>query len=245
MKELVIKGIRLKYRKSYLGIVWSLIEPLLTTIVLVVVFGTLFNRFDDPTFAVYIMCGRLLYTFFSNGTKGACKEVRKHSSMIKKVYVPKYLYPLSNVIFNYIIFLISLVVLIPVMIYARQVPTLLIVQIIPALLELFVMVVGIGLILSVMDVFFRDTEYLWNVGLMIVMYMSAIFYPVERIEKSGFAWILTWNPLYCVIHQMRGGMLGYTVTTWEYLYPIVFALAALFVGVVIFKKKQDDFILHL
>ena len=100
LKELVLKGIRLKYRKSYLGIVWSLIEPILTTIVLVTVFGLLFNRFKDPTFPVYIMCGRLIYTFFSTGTKGACKEVRKNSSMIKKVYLPKYLYPLSNIIFN-------------------------------------------------------------------------------------------------------------------------------------------------
>ena len=245
LKELVIKGIRLKYRKSYLGIIWSLIEPLLTTAVLVVVFGTLFNRFSDPTFAVYIMCGRLLYSFFSTGTKGACKEVRKNASMIKKVYLPKYLYPVSNIIFNYVIFLISLVVLIPVMIYSHQLPTWLIIQIIPALIELFLLVLGIGLILSVLDVFYRDTEYLWNVVSMIIMYMSAIFYPVERLEKSGFAWVLTCNPLYCIIHQMRGGMLGYTVTTWEYFYPLIFALVSVLVGILVFKKKQDDFILHL
>ena len=245
LKELVLKGIRLKYRKSYLGIIWSLIEPLMTTAVLVVVFGTLFNRFKDPTFAVYIMCGRLIYTFFSTGTKGACKEVRKNASMIKKVYVPKYLYPVSNIIFNYIIFLISLIVLIPVMIYSRQVPTLLIWQVIPALIEVFILVLGIGLILSVMDVFFRDTEYLWNVITMIIMYMSAIFYPVERIEKSGYAWILKLNPLYCIIHQMRGGMLGYTVSRYEYLFPLVSAFVLLVIGVLVFKKKQDEFILHM
>ncbi len=245
LKELVIKGIRLKYRKSYLGIIWSLIEPLLTTIVLVVVFGTLFNRFNDPTFAVYIMCGRLLYSFFSTGTKGACKEIRKNASMIKKVYVPKYLYPLSNLIFNYIIFLISLVVLIPVMIYSRQMPTMLIFLIIPALIELFLLVLGIGLILSVLDVFFRDMEYLWNVITMIIMYMSAIFYPVERLEESNFGWILKINPLYCIIHQMRGGMLGYTVTAYEYLYPLVFGVVAVLAGIIVFKKKQDEFILHL
>ncbi|MCR5452579.1 MAG: ABC transporter permease [Lachnospiraceae bacterium] len=245
LKELVLKGIRLKYRKSYLGVIWSLIEPLMTTAVLVVVFGTLFNRSSDPQFPVYIMCGRLLFSFFSNGTKGACKEVRRNSSMIKKVYLPKYLYPLSNIIFNYIIFLISLIVLIPVMIYAGQAPTLLIWQVLPALIELFILVVGVGLILSVLDVFFRDAEYLWNVITMIIMYMSAIFYPVDRLEKSGFDWILMYNPLYCIIHQMRGGMLGYYVTAWEYIYPLVVAVIMLVFGVVLFKKKQDDFILYL
>ncbi len=245
LKELVLKGIRLKYRKSYLGIIWSLIEPLLTTVVLVTVFGVLFNRLKDPSFPVYIMCGRLIYSFFSTGTKGACKEVRKNSSMIKKVYVPKYLYPLSNIIFNYVIFLISLVVLIPVMIYSKQMPTLMIWQMFPALIELFILVLGVGLILSVMDVFFRDTEYLWTVVSMIIMYMSAIFYPVERLMKTGFAWILKYNPLFCIIDQMRGAMMGYTVTWKEYLYPLVVSILLLIIGIIVFKRKQDDFILHL
>lgn len=245
LKEFVIKGIRLKYRKSYLGIIWSLIEPLLTTAVLVTVFGILFNRLKDPTFAVYIMCGRLVFSFFSTGTKNASKEVRRNASMIKKVYVPKYLYPLSSIIFNYIIFLISLVVLIPVMIYSRQMPTLMMWQIFPALIEVFLLTLGVGLILSTLDVFFRDTEYLWNVLSMIIMYLSAIFYPVDRLEKSGFVWILKYNPMYCIIHQMRGAMLGYHVKLWQYLYPLAVSLVMLGIGIYVFKKKQDDFILHL
>ena len=91
--ELVKKGIKLKYRRSYLGILWSLLEPLLTTCVLTIVFGTLFGN-NDPTFPVYILSGRLLYSFFSQGTTGALKSIRSNASMIKKVYVPKYLYPL-------------------------------------------------------------------------------------------------------------------------------------------------------
>ena len=111
--ELVKKGIKLKYRRSYLGIIWSLLEPLLTMIVLTIVFGTLFGN-KDRTFPVYILTGRLLYTFYSSATKAALKSVRANSAMIKKVYVPKYLYPLSSVLFNYVIFLISLIVLVPV-----------------------------------------------------------------------------------------------------------------------------------
>ena len=111
LNELVKKGIRLKYRRSYLGIIWSMIEPILTTIVLVIVFGTLFNR-KEPDYPLYIIIGRLTYTFFSNSTKTACRSIRHNAGMIKKVYIPKYFFPLSDILFNYVIFLISLIVLI-------------------------------------------------------------------------------------------------------------------------------------
>ena len=110
LSELVKKGIKLKYRRSYLGMIWSLLEPLLTMIVLTIVFVTLYGN-TDKTFPVYILTGRLLYSFFSQATKAALKSIRQNSAMIKKVYVPKYLYPLSSVLFNYVIFLISLIVL--------------------------------------------------------------------------------------------------------------------------------------
>ena len=104
--ELVRKGIKLKYRRSYLGIIWSMIEPLLTMIVLTIVFGTLLGH-TGKEFPVYILSGRLIYTLFSQSSTAALKSIRANQGMIKKVYVPKYLYPLSNVLYNFIIYLIS------------------------------------------------------------------------------------------------------------------------------------------
>ena len=244
LAELVKKGIRLKYRRSYLGIVWSLIEPILTTIVLVIIFGTLFNN-KEQTFPLYIICGRLLYTFFSQGTRQASTSIRKNSSMIKKVYVPKYLYPLSVVLYNYIIFLISLLVLILVAIYTRTPPTPLIWQVIPALILILMLTAGAGMFLATLNVFFRDIEYLWNVILMLIMYMCAIFYYPERLLESGFSWVLRYNPLYCIIDIFRGGMIGYQADLWDYGYAFVFSLVALVGGTWLFMKKQDDFILHI
>ena len=116
LAELVKKGIKLKYRRSYLGILWSLLEPLMTTAVLTVVFGTLFDN-KNKLFPLYILSGRLLYSFFSSGTKACSKAIRANAGMIKKVYVPKYLYPMSSVLFNFIIFMISLLVMIPLFVY--------------------------------------------------------------------------------------------------------------------------------
>lgn len=245
LSELVKKGIRLKYRRSYLGIIWSLIEPLLTTIVLVIVFGTLFGKDVKPTYPLYIVIGRLTYTFFSTATKAASKSVRANASMIKKVYVPKYLYPVSTVLYNFVIYLISLIVLVGVDIYCRVIPTWHIIQFIPALLLLLMLTFGIGMLLSTLNVFFRDIEYLWNVVCMLIMYMSAIFYYPERLEKSGFAWLLKYNPLYQVISMSRAAVLGDPMDTWGFFYTLAFSFVTLLLGIIFFKKNQDDFILHL
>lgn len=242
--ELVKKGIRLKYRRSYLGILWSLVEPILTTCVLVLVFGTLYSN-KQQDFPVYIICGRLLYAFFSQTTKQTCKSIRKNASMIKKVYVPKYMYPLADVTFHFIIFAISLLALIPVMIYSHVMPTKLIWQVFPAMLFVFGITLGISMFLSTINVFFRDIEYLWNVISMLIMYMCAIFYYPEKILNSRHAWILKLNPIYCSIDIFRGGMMGYMASAWNYCYAAAFACVAIIFGTWFFKKKQDEFILHI
>ena len=157
LSELVKKGIKLKYRRSYLGIVWSLLEPLLTMIVLTIVFGTLYGN-TDKTFPVYILTGRLLYSFFSQATKAALKSIRQNSAMIKKVYVPKYLYPLSSVLFNYVIFLISLVVLALVSIILGVKPTHYLWQAAVALILILFIAYGCGMILATIGVF----SGIWN-----------------------------------------------------------------------------------
>lgn len=246
LSELVIKEIKLKYRRSYLGILWTLIEPLLTTIVLYLVFSTLKKGNNDGTFAVYILTGRLLYSYFSNATKAAMKSIRVNSQMIKKVYVPKYIYPLASIISQYITFLISLVVLVGFAIWSRIKPTIYLLEAIVPLIILFIMVLGIGLILATLAVFFRDMEYLWGVILMLVMYCSAIFYYPSLVTKGGHGWILDYNPLYAVIKNFRNTVIeGIPLDMNALLYSIGFSVVTLIIGIWMFYKKQDEFILNL
>ena len=121
LSELVKKDIKLKYRRSKLGIVWTLIEPILTTVVLSIVFGTLRDGKGED-FPVYILTGRLLYSFYSSATKVAAKSIRNNGGMMRKVYIPKYMYPLASVISNFVIFLISLAVLIGALVIFKIVP---------------------------------------------------------------------------------------------------------------------------
>ena len=244
LKELVRKGIKLKYRRSYLGILWSLLEPLLSMVVLTIVFGTLFGV-KDKNFPVYILAGRLLYGFFSQSTKEALRSVRVNGSMIKKVYVNKILYPLSGVIFNYFIFLISLIVLFAVALCFKVFPTVYLFQIFVPLTTLFVFSVGTGLILSTIGVFFRDMEYLWNVVLMIVMYTCAIFYKPEKLLSSEYAIILKANPLYCIISNFRSAVFGEMMNINYMLYSLAAGVIVTAVGALMFKKTEDRFILYI
>lgn len=244
LSELIKKGIRLKYRRSYLGIIWSLLEPLLTMIVLTIVFGTLMGV-HDRAFPVYILSGRLLYGFYSQSTTTALKSIRANSAMIKKVYVPKVLYPLSGVLYNFIIFLISLIVLAGVSAVLGVRPTMYLFQMLVPLFVLLLLSIGTGLILSTVGVFFRDMEYLWGVVLMLIMYTCAVFYLPEKLLNSRFGWVLKVNPLYCVISNFRSAIFGEWMN-WKYLvYSFTFSIVSILIGALLFYKNEDKFILHI
>lgn len=242
--ELVKRGIKLKYRRSYLGIFWSFLEPLLTTVVLTIVFGTLLGR-GGRDYPLYILCGRLLYSFYSTSTKAAAKSIQTNASMIKKVYVPKYLYPLSSILYNYVITGISLLILVPLSIYCRVYPTIYTIQAIIPFLLLLLLTYGSSMILATVTVFFRDAQYIWDVVLMIIMYTSAIFYYPEKLMKSGYYWILKYNPLYCIVMNFRYAMMGETLDMHYLLIAAVYGIVLSVIGTYVFYKKQDDFILAI
>lgn len=244
LEQLVKKEIKLKYRSSFLGVFWTLLEPFLTMLVLALVFESMFHKKMEYV-PVYILSGRLLYTFFSNSTKAATKSIRRNSAMIKKVYVPKYIYPLSAIIANYIMFLISLIVLAITAVFVGVPASYRLFLIFIPLLVLFVLALGVGMILATMSVFFRDLEYLWGVALMLLMYTCAIFYPAEQLINSGREWILKMNPVYAIIANFRQCIYGGAIDSYYLWYSVIFSFGSLFVGVFIFYKNQDKFILNI
>ncbi len=242
--QLTVKEIKLKYRNSYLGIIWTLLEPLLTMIVLTLVFSKLLGK-NTKDFPVYILTGRLLFSFYSGTTKQALKSVRSHAGMIKKVYVPKYMYPLAAVLSNYVTFLISLVVLAGVVI-VRKVPlTIWLLQAVVPLVIVFGLALGTGLFLSAAAVFFRDLEYLWGVATMIIMYSSAIFYRAEDVLSDRNEWIFKLNPIYACIDNFRSAVFGTPMNLDETIYSACVAAGLIVVGGFFFFRKQDRFILHI
>ncbi|MBN1072378.1 ABC transporter permease [Clostridium botulinum] len=242
--EFVKKDIKLKYRNSVLGIIWSMLNPLLIMIVLTFIFSNLFKN-KIPNFPVYCLSGKLVYDFFSQATNQSMNSITGKSSLIKKIYVPKYLYPLSRVISSFIIFLISLIPLIIIMFVMKVQVTRMILFIFYPLICLFFIALGIGLILSTINVFFRDMEHLYSVILIVIMYSSAIFYSPDIINAK-YVDILNLNPIFPVIKVFRDCVLYGKITSvqsWGLCF--IYVLIAFIFGVIVFYKKQDKFILYI
>ena len=253
--EIVKKNIKLQYRNSVLGVFWTFLQPLLTTFVLVLVFSNIFGRNNAAVlnYPVYLLCGRLLYEFYSQSTKRAMRSVRLSASVIKKVYIPKYIYPISNVISTFITFLISLTVLVVFILYFQffsdkpvHITGYAALAFVPILI-LFLLCLGVGLILSVLEVFFKDVEYLYDVFCMLLFYLTPIFYSVDQLKLAPVVKMaLMANPLYSIVSMFRCCVLFGKMWNWNwFFYSLGFSLLTILIGSFAFYKKQDKFILHL
>ena len=244
IQQLVSRDFKTKYKRSILGIFWSFLNPLLMMIVQYFVFSTIFSA-DIPNYPSYLLVGVVCFNFFTEACGMSLTSVLGNASLITKVYVPKYVYPLTRVLSSVINLGISLIPLILVCLFTGvqfQKSAIL------AFFFLFCLVVfsyGLSLLLSAAMVFFRDMQFLWNVLSMIWMYATPIFYP-ENILPENFRFVLTINPLYHFIQNTRLCILdGISPEPTAYLQCMLMALGMLLVGSLIFRKSQDRFILYL
>lgn len=257
LTELTRKNVKLKYRNSWLGIFWSFLQPLLNMIVLSVVFGALFGKKspDYVCYPIYLFTGRLIFDFFNTSTKQAMLSFRKNAAIIKKVYVPKYMYPLSSIFSTFVTFAISIICFVCVWIFFRltgfsgggdlRITPFALLFFVPMFLAL-VFSTGVGLILSVVTVYFKDIEYIWEVLTRLLLYMVPILYPLSRITSDWVIIIIKINPLYSLIELFRQSILYGHIFSWQMLlYATVVSFATLIVGIIIFNWKSDDLVFHL
>ena len=244
LSELVKKGIKLKYRRSYLGMIWSMLEPLLTMIVLTIVFGTLYGN-TDRTFPVYILTGRLLYSFFSQSTKAALKSIRQNSAMIKKVYVPKYLFVISRVFSSFINLMASFTALLLVMMAMRsELHWTVMLSPIPLML-LVLFSLGVGMILSAVTVKFRDIMHLYSVFLTALTYLTPVIYPMSILPGWLYK-IVMLNPLTNILMMFRDVMINNMVfSIGQLIVAVVETVVFLIIGFYVFYRNQDQFILNI
>lgn len=242
--ELVKKDIKLKYRNSYLGILWSMLNPLLMMIVLTIIFSAIFKN-NIEYFPVYVLTGRLIYMFFSESTNFALDSIINNANLIRKVYVPKYFFPLSRVCSSFIVNIVSIIpIFIVMLVLGMKITWHLPLMVIPVVL-LFIFTMGAGLILSTINVFFRDIKHLYSVILTLIMYSMAIFYPIEIIPES-YRFIFELNPLYVYLSIFRDVIMNQVLPdAMDLGLSFIYAIISFSVGLYIFYKKQDKFIFNL
>lgn len=244
IKQLVARDFKTKYKRSVLGVLWSFLNPLLTMMVQYIVFSTLF-RSDIPNFALYLLSGIVCFSFFSESTSMALSSIVGNASLITKVYVPKYIYPLTRVMSSLINLLLSLIPLFAVVLLTRT-PLRISFLLLPiGIICLFMFCLGTGLILASAMVFFRDIQFLWGILTMLWMYATPIFYP-ESILPAKLMPIFKCNPLYHIIRFVRVVLMdGVSPEPKAYMLMLIASVVPLALGLWIFKKTQDKFVLYL
>lgn len=244
IKKLVDRDFKAKYKRSVLGVFWSFLNPLLTMVVQYIVFSNLF-RFDVPNYQVYLLSGIIIFNYFSESCGMALTSIVGNASLITKVYVPKYIYPLTRILSSLVNLAISIIPLLMVSFVSGILPTKAYLLIPFMLVCLATFCLGLGMFLAAAMVFFRDIQFLWGVLTMIWMYLTPIFYP-ESILPEQVAWVLKFNPLYYFITFLRTCIMqGISPEPVMYFQCAMMAIISFTVGAFVFKKSQDNFVLYL
>lgn len=244
IKELVGRDLKVKYRRSFLGYLWSLLNPLLMMLLQSLIFSYVFKS-DIPNFPLYIICGNTLFTFFNESTTVGMNSIIQNSALIKKVYIPKFIFPLSRVVSSFVTMTFSLAAIVLVMIVTRSPFYWTILLSWLPLLFLFLFSCGMAMLLSALTVYFRDMQHLYGVLTMAWMYATPLFYPIEILPEY-LRPVIKINPLYHYIDLFRSlVMYGSIPASGTWLINIGSAVVALLAGLLIFRKLQKNFILYI
>lgn len=244
IKELTGREIKRKYARSYLGIVWSVLNPLLNMIVMSLIFSYMFRR-SIENFPVYYIIGQTMFSLFSTATNHSMTAIVDNKNLIQRTKLPKQTFVLSRIYTAFVNFLYTLIPLVGILLFFRIKPTWRIIFFLPDVILLMVFSIGVGYILSTAYVFFADIKHLYGIVLTIVMYMSAIFYPADRLPEF-MQQVLALNPVYLSIdiarYTVMYGLMPY-YTEWIKLAMIAFVSFGL--GLFIYKKNENYILIKL
>lgn len=244
MNELVVRDLKVKYRRSFLGYIWSLLNPLLMMCVMTLVFSNVYNV-NIQNFPLYLICGQTLYTFLNESTNAAMRSILENGALLRKVYVPKFIFPMSRVLSSFVTLSFSLLAVLIVLLFSGVPLHWTMLLFFTPLIFLFLFCCGLGMILASLAVYFRDVTHLYGVVTLAWMYGTPIFYPIESVSPN-IAAIIKLNPLYHYINCFRNLVIYGNIpgpNTW--FACIASSLLMLAIGLLVFNKLQKNFILHI
>lgn len=246
LKQLVSRDFKVKYKRSVLGIVWSLLYPILTMAVMAIVFSNVF-KMSTPgvNYLAYLLSGLVMFNYFSEASNLAMSSVVGNFSLINKIYIPKYIFPLSKCLFVGINFLLTLIPLYIVLLATGTGVNIYHVFLPYSFICLFMFTLGMGFILSAVSVFLRDMFYIYGIIVMLWTYLTPIMYDIKLISEQ-LQVILKLNPLYHYINFEREIILyGRIPQPFTWIVCLASSLIVLIIGVIVFRKTQDKFIYYV
>lgn len=242
-QELVSRDFKQKYKRTALGMVWSVLSPLLTLLIMKIIFTDFFGR-NTPHYTIYLFAGNITMSYYREATRGGMSALTANSAIISKINVPKYLFLLSKNVSALINFLLTVGVFFVFCIFDHIHFGFHMIMLLYAFLCLIVLNVGVGMILSVIYVFFRDTQYLYDVFLTLLQYLSAIFYRVDQFSPTRQKMFLL-NPVYVVIKYIRTIVIDGNIPSLQYhLLMLAYPLFFILIGSHLYKKYNHQFIYY-
>ena len=243
--ELVKRDFKKKYKRTYLGMLWSVLSPLLTLLVMSMVFKHFFGN-DTPHYTIYLFCGNIVFSYFSESTSGGMGSLLANAGLFTKIKLPKYLFLLSRNVSSLINFGLTFAVfIIFCLLDGITISPRFLLLIIP-IICIVIFNIGVGLMLSSFFVFFRDLQYLWSVFTMLLMYLSAIFYTTERFAPSGADRLFLLNPIFVYIKYFRLVVIDSALPSLRFnLLALAYAAAALTIGIVVYRRSSQKFLYYV
>ena len=243
-EELVKRDFKKKYKRTILGMAWSVLSPLLTLLVMKMVFSNFFGR-NTEHYTTYLFCGNLIFSYFSESTSQGMSSLVSNSGIFTKVNVPKYLFLMSKNVQTLINFGLTMCVFVVFCVLDRIVFTWKLIFLLYPIILLLLFNFGMGLILSALFVFFQDIQYLWSVFTMLLMYMPAIFYTIDSYSYTVQCLFLL-NPVYLFIRYFRKIVIDATIpTVWFHLLMLVDVAIVLGLGCWMYKKYNHRFLYYV
>ena len=247
LKQLVTKDFKLKYRRSALGVAWSVLNPLLMMLVMAAVFGSFMRYSDDSigNYAVYLILGNTAFQLMSDSTSQGMTSIIGASSLLKKVKIDRYVFPMQKVVFAGVNYAFSLIAIALVMLVERVPLTPYALFLPVALALLLIFCAGLALLLAAASVFFRDVIHLWSVVLTAWTYATPLFYPYSILP----GWMQTlegFNPMYLYATFIRAALLWQTAPRASLvLRCVICSVVSLAIGWLVFRKNEHKFILYI
>lgn len=246
MSQMISRDFKVKYKRSVLGVLWSLLQPLLMMSVMALVFSQMFKfRMEGVNYLVYLMSGLVMFNYFSEASNNAMTSIVFNFQLMTKVYIPKYIFPLSKCLFVGINFLLSLIPLFLIVIITGA-PISFNYLLLPYVFVcMFLFTIGIGFILSTISVFLRDMFYIYSIILTIWQYFTPIFYDISMLPMY-LQKLFKFNPLYQFVTFARTILLdAKTPSLQSFVWCGLSAIVVFIIGCIVFKKKQDKFIYYV
>lgn len=242
--ELVKRDFAKKYKRTILGMAWSILSPLMNLLIMWLVFSNLFGN-NVNHYAIYLFAGQLVFSYFTDATNLGMNSLVGNAGIFTKVNVPKYLFLFSQNVSSLINFGLTLLIFFAFTAFDGILFTWKFVLLFYPVVCMIVFNVGMGLILSALFVFFRDMQYLWGILTQLIMWMSAIFYTIDSYSQMAQNLFLL-NPLYLYIRYFRKIVIDGMIPTPQFhLLAAGYALAAFGIGAFMYKKYNHEFLYYV